>query len=53
MDLNNCDIFIQWETPKNAEGKTIRSVSSEYIRDIESKPGKLIFGWALSDQITK
>ena len=53
MDLNSCDIFIQWETPKNAEGKTTRSVSSEYIRDIESKPGKLIFGWALSDQITK
>ena len=53
MDLNSCDIFIQWETPKGADGKTIRSVSPEYIRDIESKPGKLIFGWALSDQITK
>ena len=53
MDLNSCDIFIQWETPKGADGKTTRSVSPEYIRDIESKPGKLIFGWALSDQITK
>ena len=53
MDLNSCDIFIQWETPKGTDGKTIRSVSPEYIRDIESKPGKLIFGWALSDQITK
>ena len=52
MDLNNCDIYIQWETPKDAEGKTIKSVSPAYIRDIASEPGKLIFGWALSDAIT-
>ena len=52
MDLNNCDIYIQWETPKDAEGKTIKSVSPAYIRDIASEPGKLIFGWALSDVIT-
>ena len=52
MDLNNCDIYIQWETPKDADGKTIKSVSPAYIRDIASEPGKLIFGWALSDAIT-
>lgn len=52
MDLNNTDIFIQWETPKDANGNIIRSVSPAYIRDIESEPGKLIFGWALSDAIT-
>ena len=52
MDLNNCDIYIQWETPKDADGKTIKSVSPAYIRDISSEPGKLIFGWALSDAIT-
>ena len=52
MDLNNCDIYIQWETPKDADGKTIKSVSPAYIRDIASEPGKLIFGWALSDVIT-
>ena len=52
MDLNNCDIYIQWETPKSADGTTIKSVSPAYIRDIESEPGKLIFGWALSDVIT-
>ena len=52
MDLNNCDIYIQWETPKSADGTTIKSASPAYIRDIESEPGKLIFGWALSDAIT-
>ena len=52
MDLNNTDIFIQWETPKGPDGKTVKSVSPAYIRDIESESGKLIFGWALSDMIT-
>ena len=52
MDLNNTDIFIQWETPKGPDGKTVKSVSPAYIRDIESHPGELVFGWALSDMIT-
>ena len=52
MDLNNTDIFIQWETPKDANGNTIKSVAPAYIRDIESEPGKLIFGWAISDAVT-
>lgn len=52
MDLNNTDIFIQWETPKDANGNVIKSVSPAYIRDIESEPGKLIFGWAISDAVT-
>lgn len=52
MDLNNCDIYIQWETPKDANGVTKKSVSQAYVRDIDSEPGKLIFGWAISDAIT-
>jgi hypothetical protein len=52
MDLNNTEIFIQWETPKGADGKPVKGVSSAYLRDIESEPGKLIFGWALSKDIT-
>lgn len=51
-DLNTADIYIQWETPKDAEGKTKKSVSEVYVRDIESEPGKLIFGWAISEAIT-
>ena len=53
MDFNNADIYIQWEAPKDKNGVVIKGVSREYIRDIESEPGKLIFGWALSDVITK
>lgn len=52
MDLNNCDIFIQWEAPKNSDGTVVKSASPAYIRDIESEPGKLIFGWILDDAIT-
>ena len=52
MDLNNCNILIQWETPKGDKG-VIKGVSREYVRDIESKPGKLIFGWALDKDITR
>lgn len=53
MDLNNTDIYIQWETPKDpVTGLTTKSLSPAYIRDIDSEPGKLIFGWALSDAIT-
>lgn len=52
MDLNNCEIFIQWETPKASDGTIIKSASPAYIRDIESEPGKLIFGWILDNSIT-
>lgn len=54
MDLNNTDIYIQWETPKPAGGgESVKSLSPAYIRDIESEPGKLIFGWALDKSITQ
>lgn len=49
MDLNNCDIFIQWELPD--KNKT-QGVSIPYVKDIESAPGYLIFGWGISDLIT-
>ena len=52
MDLNNTDIYIEWETPKDKTHDAIKSVSDITIRDIESEPGKLIFGWAISDAIT-
>lgn len=47
-DLNEMDIYIQWETPKGNKG-----VSKEWVRDIESDPGKIIFGWPLSLDITE
>lgn len=48
MDLNNQKIVIEWE---NADGD--KKASCEWVRDIDSKPGKIIFGWALDDSITK
>lgn len=46
MDLNNADIFIQWETDLQS------GVSKEWVRDIESDPDYLIFGWPIDSRIT-
>lgn len=40
-------IAIQWETAGGVAG-----VSKEFVRDITSRPGKLIFGWPLVSEIT-
>ena len=48
MDLNNTEIYIQYEDPKGN-----KDVCQEWVRDIESDPDFLIFGWALRDPITK
>lgn len=55
MDLNNTEIYIEWETPKSKNSGGIKSVSETYLKmiDDENYPGKLIFGWAISDAITK
>lgn len=56
MDLNNCDIYIQWEAPKNPKdpkGDVIKGLSAAELRDIESEPGKLIFDWTISKAITQ
>ena len=58
MDLNNAYIVIQWHIdgidPKNNNVPISLSNSSlEWVRDIESEPNKLIFGWALDSEITK
>jgi hypothetical protein len=54
MDLNNTTIYIEWETPKGKNGGT-KSISEHYLKiiDDENYPGKLIFGWAISEAITK
>ena len=46
-DLNETEIFIQWHAPNGDSG-----ISKEWVRDIESENGKLIFGWPLSEEIT-
>lgn len=48
MDLDTADIYIEWTRPDGESG-----VSKPWVIDIESKPNKIIFGWALSSSITK
>lgn len=53
-DLNEMDIYIQWQTPDGPKGqKGSQGISREWVRDVESEPGKLIFGWPLSEEITE
>lgn len=47
-DLDDAEIFIQWET---ADGVT--GLSAPIVIDIMSEPNKIIFGWALSEALTK
>lgn len=52
-DLSKQDIYIQWELPGvNDQGKKEKGFSRPWIKDTESKPGFIIFGWALSSQVT-
>jgi hypothetical protein len=58
MDLNNTHILIQWKVdgvdPSNNNIPVTNSgTSMEWVRDIESQPEYLIFGWALDSEITK
>lgn len=46
-DLDTTTIFIQWETEDD------KDVSGIWVKDIESDPNYLIFGWPLDASITK
>ena len=50
MDLNNTEIYIQWQQGLGENANT--GLSNEWVRDIESDPDYLIFGWALDSSIT-
>lgn len=47
MDLNNTDIYIQWENARGEQG-----LAKEWVRDIETFDDYMIFGWVLGDAIT-
>lgn len=51
-DLYNQDIYIQWELPAGIGEEKKRGFSRPWIVDVESKPGFIIFGWALSSKVT-
>ena len=54
MDLANDDIniVIQWEA-KNANKQTFIGISPNYGKDIETIPGKIIFGWPIYSELTQ
>lgn len=47
MDLYETIIYVQWELPNKAQG-----ASKVEMIDIESEPGKILFGWTLTDKVT-
>lgn len=47
----NINIVIQWEAT-DLNGETIQGFSRNFGKDIETIPGKIIFGWAISHEFT-
>ena len=54
MDLarHDVNIVIQWEA-KNKNKETIKGFSRNFGKDLESDPGKMIFGWPISKELTE
>jgi hypothetical protein len=53
IDLDTKDIYIQWRSAaKDEDGNPIDGVSVPWVKDVESAPGFIIFGWPLSSKIT-
>ena len=53
IDLDTKDIYIQWRSAATDEkGNPIDGVSVPWVKDVESEPGYIIFGWPLSSKIT-
>jgi len=54
VDLANSNILIaiQWEA-RNAQRETIAGISRNFGKDVESLPGKIIFGWPISSELTE
>jgi len=45
------NIIIQWEA-KDANKETITGISKNFGKDVETIPGKIIFGWPISSELT-
>ena len=54
MDLADDDIniVIQWET-KDKNKESIQGISPNFGKDIETIPGKIIFGWPIYSELTE
>lgn len=48
---NDINIIIQWEA-RNENRELIAGISQHFGKDIETIPGKIIFGWPISHELT-
>lgn len=53
IDLNNTEIYIQWQYINDQNQQPVKGMSHEWVRDIESQDDYLIFGWTLVRNITE
>lgn len=52
-DLDMMDIYVQWRSSEiDEEGNPVEKVSPIWVKDIESQPGYIIFGWPISSKAT-
>lgn len=49
---DSINIVIQWET-KDKNKETIQGISPNFGKDIETIPGKIIFGWPIYSELTE
>ena len=47
VDLNTRQIYIEW---RDAAGN--KGISRDYLRDVQSEKDKIIFGWAIGEELT-
>ena len=52
VDLNTRHIYIEWEAP-DGKGGVRKGISRDFLRDTQSEKDKLIFGWAIGEELTK
>lgn len=53
MDLDQCDIYIQWEAPKSQSGVNVSEVCYKQVYVDDNNVDKLVFAWAISDALTQ
>lgn len=51
MDLAEMDIIVQWKHEKDAEN--VSNLSATYKRSLTLQPGKIVFGWPITSEVTE
>lgn len=51
IDLAEKEILIQWRHEKDSQG--VQNLSATYKRSLTLQPGKIVFGWPISKEVTE